>query len=73
MEDANQRLTEAYTGIFRAFIKHRDAVKLVTFWGPNDGNSWRAQGKPLLFDADNKPKPAFDAVIAEAKTFDAAR
>jgi endo-1,4-beta-xylanase len=38
-------------------------VKLVTFWGPNDGNSWRAQGKPLLFDADGKPKPAFDAVV----------
>lgn len=63
VEEANTRLTEAYTGIFRAFIKHRSAVKLVTFWGPNDGNSWRAQGKPLLFDADGKPKPAFDAVI----------
>lgn len=63
VEEANQRLTDAYTGIFRAFIKHRDAVKLVTFWGANDGNSWRAQGKPLLFDADGKPKPAFDAVV----------
>lgn len=67
VEEANRRLTEAYTGIFRAFIKHRDVVKLVTFWGPNDGNSWRAQGKPLLFDADSKPKPAFDAVIKLAK------
>ena len=27
----------------------------------------RANGKPLLFDGDSKPKPAFDAVIAEAK------
>jgi endo-1,4-beta-xylanase len=63
VEEANKRLTEAYTDIFRAFIKHRDAVKLVTFWGPNDGNSWRAQGKPLLFDGESKPKPAFDAVI----------
>jgi len=67
VEESDKRLTEAYTGIFRAFIKHRDAVKLVTFWGPNDGNSWRAQGKPLLFDADNKPKPAFAAVIKLAK------
>jgi endo-1,4-beta-xylanase len=67
VEEANKRLTEAYTDIFRAFIKHRDAVKLVTFWGPNDGNSWRAQGKPLLFDAESKPKPAFDAVIKLAK------
>jgi endo-1,4-beta-xylanase len=42
-------------------------VKLVTFWGVNDAVSWRAQGKPLLFDGDCKPKPAFEAVIAEAK------
>jgi endo-1,4-beta-xylanase len=40
---------------------------MVTFWGANDGNSWRAQGKPLLFDGENRPKAAFDAVIAEAK------
>ena len=46
---------------------------MITFWGVNDANSWRAQGKPLLFDGNNQPKPAFDAVIAEAKTFDAAR
>jgi endo-1,4-beta-xylanase len=61
--DADKRLTDAYTGIFRAFMKHRDAVKLVTFWGPNDANSWRSRGRPLLFDGDCKPKPAFEAVI----------
>jgi endo-1,4-beta-xylanase len=42
-------------------------VKMVTFWGANDANSWRANGKPLLFDGNSQPKPAFDAVIAEAK------
>ena len=61
--DADKRLTHAYVGVFRAFLKHRGAVKLVTFWGPNDGNSWRSRGRPLLFDTDSKPKPAFDAVI----------
>ena len=40
---------------------------------PNDANSWRANGKPLLFDGNNHPKPAFDAVIrvvtqAQSKT-----
>jgi endo-1,4-beta-xylanase len=65
--DANSRLAEQYGNLFRAFLKHRNFVKVVTFWGVNDGVSWRAQGRPLLFDADNKPKPAFDAVIAEAK------
>jgi endo-1,4-beta-xylanase len=67
VDDANRRQADAYAAIFRAFIKHRDAVKVVTFWGANDGVSWRAQGRPLLFDRDNQPKPAFDAVIAEAK------
>ena len=67
VDDANRRQAEAYAGIFRAFIKHRDAVEMVTFWGANDAVSWRAQGRPLLFDRDNQPKPAFNAVIAEAK------
>ena len=43
-------------------------MKVVTFWGANDANSWRANGKPLLFDGNCQPKPAFHAVIAEAKT-----
>jgi endo-1,4-beta-xylanase len=73
VSDADRRLAEAYAGIFRAFLKHRDAVKIVTFWGPNDANSWRASGKPLLFDGNNQPKPAFSAVIAEAKKASSAR
>lgn len=40
---------------------------MVTLWGVNDAVSWRAAGKPLLFDGDNQPKPAFDAVIKEAQ------
>ena len=65
--DAEKKLTDACAGIFRAFLKHRGSVKMVTFWGANDANSWRANGKPLLFDGNSQPKPAFDAVIAEAK------
>lgn len=64
--DADQRQASAYSGIFRAFMKHGDAVKIVTFWGVNDAVSWRRQGRPLLFDGDNKPKPAFEAVINTA-------
>lgn len=67
VSDVDLKLAGAYAGIFRALVKHRDSVKLVTFWGVNDAVSWRSQGKPLLFDGDNRPKPAFDAVIAEAK------
>jgi endo-1,4-beta-xylanase len=67
VSDADKKLADAYAGIFRAFVKHRDSVKMITFWGVNDAVSWRANGKPLLFDGDDQPKPAFDAVIAEAK------
>jgi len=67
VSDADKKLAGAYAGIFRAFLKHRDSVKMVTFWGANDANSWRANGKPLLFDGNSQPKPAFDAVIAEVK------
>ena len=67
VSDAEKKLADAYAGIFRAFVKHRDSVKLVTFWGVNDAVSWRAQGRPLLFDGNDQPKPAFDAVIVETK------
>jgi len=73
VSDADRKLSDAYAGIFRAFLKHRDSVKLVTFWGANDSNSWRANGKPLLFDGNSQLKPAFDAVIAEAKKASAAK
>lgn len=63
VQDADSRLASAYAGLFRAFVKHKDAIDIVTFWGINDAVSWRAQGRPLLFDGSNKPKPAFNAVI----------
>ena len=73
VSDADRKLAEAYAGIFRAFLKHDKAVEVVTFWGANDANSWRANGKPLLFDGNSQPKSAFDAVIAEAKKAAAAK
>lgn len=66
VESADRRLTEAYAGVFRAFRKHRKSIEMVTFWGANDANSWRRNGRPLLFDADGQPKPAYQAVIRVA-------
>jgi len=66
VDDANQRLAKQYANLFKAFLKHKQ-VKVVTLWGVNDGISWRADGKPLLFDGNDQPKPAFDAVIQTAK------
>ena len=67
IDAAGQRQAEQYADLFRAFIKHKNSVRVVTFWGANDAVSWRANGKPLLFDGDDKPKPAFDAVIKVAE------
>ena len=43
VSDAGKKLADAYAGIFRAFLKHGDSVKVVTFWGVNDTLSWRSQ------------------------------
>ena len=63
VDEANAKLATAYENLFRAFLKHEKYVKVVTFWGINDGVSWRASGRPLLFDANDLPKAAFDAVL----------
>ena len=66
VENADQRLADQYSNLFKVFIKHHKYVKMVTFWGVNDAISWRANGKPLLFDGNDQPKPAFYAVIHAA-------
>ncbi len=59
-----------YEGIFKILLKYEKSVARVTFWGLNDANTWKnnwpMKGRtdyPLLFDRNNKTKPAFDAVI----------
>ena len=66
VSDSDRKLADAYAGLFRAFVKHDKYVKVVTLWGVNDAVSWRARGRPLLFDGNDQPKPAFDAVIHAA-------
>ncbi len=66
VDDANQRLANEYGILFKVFLKHQKFVKMVTLWGVNDGVSWRANGRPLLFDGNDQPKPAFYSVIRAA-------
>jgi GH35 family endo-1,4-beta-xylanase len=54
---------QAYAKLFALFIKHRDAINRVTFWGLNDRRSWRRGQNPLVFDGDNQPKPALQAIV----------
>ncbi|MDR3284401.1 MAG: endo-1,4-beta-xylanase [Treponema sp.] len=53
---------ELYAKLFRIFKQNASHISRVTFWGLNDGKSWRSTSKPLLFDKDYKSKPAFYAV-----------
>jgi len=61
--------------LFKLFLKYKQHVNRVTFWGVNDGqswlNGWPIRGRtnyPLLFDRNFQPKPAFYSVIATAKS-----
>jgi endo-1,4-beta-xylanase len=73
-DSMQQKLATSYANLFHLFLKYKDNISRVTFWGVNDGQSWLngfpVRGRtnyPLLFDRQFKPKPAFYAVI-ETKT-----
>jgi endo-1,4-beta-xylanase len=65
-DEVQQQLARRYADVFGVFLKHRDAVTRVTFWGLSDADSWLNRGRmnyPLLWDRARRPKPAFDAVV----------
>ncbi|WP_132217436.1 endo-1,4-beta-xylanase [Mariniflexile fucanivorans] len=70
-DSAQIQLANHYKDIFSLFLKHKDKIDRVTFWGVNDGQSWLnywpingRTNHPLLFDRDFQPKTAYDSVIA---------
>ena len=69
-----QQQANDYQNLFKLFLKYKDKVDRVTFWGVNDGqswlNGWPVRGRtnyPLLFDREFKPKLAYYKVL-ELKT-----
>lgn len=67
--------SDYYVKLFKIFVKHTNVIDRVTFWGVNDGQSWRnywpiktRTDYPLLFDRDNKAKPVVERIIKEAKS-----
>ena len=69
--DVQRALAKRYADLFGVFLKHRDVIERVTFWGVTDGDSWLnnpgRMNHPLLFDRKGRPKPAFNAVIQAAQ------
>jgi len=71
--------SDYYVKLFKIFVKHKNVIDRVTFWGVNDGQSWRnywpiktRTDYPLLFDRDNKAKPVVERIIKESKTSESA-
>jgi endo-1,4-beta-xylanase len=67
--EIDDKLTKRYEDLFQLFLKHRDKIDRVTFWGTTDDESWKnnfpVRGRtnyPLLFDRERKPKNAYHAV-----------
>jgi endo-1,4-beta-xylanase len=73
-DDVAKKLAERYGQAFAMFLRHKDVIGRVTFWGTHDGRSWLnnfpIRGRtdyPLLFDRQGKPKAAFFAVLKAAQ------
>lgn len=68
--EAEAAFNSRYIDLFRIFIAHSDVITRVTFWGVNDGVSWRndwpMRGRtdyPLLIDRDNRLKPVWEDIV----------
>ena len=73
-DSAQAKFTKGYEDLFRLFLKHKDKISRVTFWGVHDRqswlNDWPIKGRtnyPLLFDRQFEPKPAFYKIVGIKK------
>lgn len=62
-DEALQRQAQVYGRLFEIFNRQSKHISRVTFWGISDRRSWRGRQRPLIFDAQLQPKPAFQAII----------
>lgn len=73
-EEINKIQANRYRDIFDIFVKNRDILERVSFWGVWDGNSWRnyspISGRtdyPLLFGRKFEKKLAYHLICETAK------
>ncbi len=69
-DSVNRKLADAYQTLFKIFLKYKDEIKRVTFWGVRNGdswlNNWPVFGRtnyPLLFNRNGQPNLSFYKVI----------
>lgn len=69
-----QQQASDYENLFKLFLKHKDKITRVTFWGVDDGqswlNGWPVPGRtnyPLLFDRQLEPKAAYHKLMGLKK------
>ena len=56
-----------YAQLFALYNEHSEHISRVTLWGLSDGNSWRSESSPLLFDRNLQAKRAYYAVADPEK------
>jgi len=69
--EAEAALDKRYTDLFEIFLRHEKDISRVTFWGTDDGMTWRnnwpmvgRSDYPLLFDRQSKAKSAYYKILA---------
>lgn len=73
-DSVQQQLTDRYRDIFEIYMRHKEDITRVTFWGVTDGDSWKnnwpVRGRTnytLIFDREWEPKPAYHAIIEQVR------
>ena len=74
-EAVGKEQARRFADLFAVYLRHKDVIDRVTFWGVTDGdswlNNWPVRGRtnyPLLFDREGKPKAAFYSVVEVGTT-----
>jgi endo-1,4-beta-xylanase len=73
--EQQQALAKRYADAFALFLKHRDQLSRITFWGVTDAHTWLNNfpvpgrtNHPLLWDRQGQAKPAYAAVVEAIKS-----
>ena len=69
-DSIDTKLADSYESLFKLFLRHKDKISRVTFWGVDDGHSWlnnwpikNRTNYPSLFDRSLNKKTAYKKVI----------